>query len=417
VDDAASAIKRRTTLEIDPLLRWREEFPILDTCTYLISNSLGAMPRAVYTSLTRYADTWSALGVNAWGESFEGAPNWWELNGVVGDRIAPLIGAPGGSVLIHQNASIANSILFSALDFSDTRRNRFVVTAMDFPSDVYVLRQWLPPHSELVVIPSQDGITIDDEALLAAIDERTRLVSVPHVLFRSAYILPAAAITARAREVGAQVLFNGYHSAGVIPVDVSELGVDFYIGGTLKWLCGGPGGVFLYVRPDLLRALTPRVTGWFAHRSPFTFDLEHLDLRDDAYRLMNGTPGIASLYAIQPGVEIINTVGVDAIRQKSQRQTARLVALADEFSLEVVSPRDPERRAGTVTVRPPAAHAVSRELIARGFRVDYRQGAGIRIAPHFYTTDAEVEAVMRCIGEVLADGSWKRHDTDGDFVT
>ncbi len=307
----------------DPLLRWRDEFPILSTCTYLISNSLGAMPRGVYDSLRAYADAWATLGVTAWGKV------WWDLNGQVGDRIAPLMGAPAGSVFVHQNASIANSILFSALDFSDPRRNNVVISDMDFPSDVYALRQWLPPSVEVRMIRTRDGIGLDADELLAAIDERTALVSLSHVLFKSAFILPAAEIVAKAHTAGAQVLLNGYHSVGIIPVDVTALGVDYYIGGVLKWMCGGPGGVFLYARPDRLPALRPKVTGWFAHQQPFAFDVEHFEPREDAYRLATGTPGIASLYAIQPGIDLITQVGVTAIREKSVRQTRLLIELAD----------------------------------------------------------------------------------------
>ncbi len=395
----------------DPLLQWRDAFPILADRTYLISNSLGAMPRAVYDTLHDYADTWATLGVTAWGEV------WWALNGVVGDKIAPLMGAPAGSVLVHQNASIANSILFSALDFSDPARDKVVITDMDFPSDVYVLREWLPDTMRVETVRTRDGISIDTDELLAAIDDRTRLVSLSHVLFKSAYIMPVAEIVAKAHAVGAQVLLNGYHSVGIIPVDVSALGVDFYIGGVLKWLCGGPGGVFMYVRPDVLPTLNPKVTGWFAHERPFDFDLEHFTRREDAYRLMNGTPGIASLYAIQPGVEIIAQVGVDAIRQKSMRQTALLIELADARSYEVVSPRAAAQRAGTVTLNPPHAYEVSRELLARQVIIDYRAGAGIRVAPHFYNSDDEIRATVDAIATILDDGSWQAHQQARDFVT
>jgi kynureninase len=397
----------------DPLLKWRDQFPILSTCSYLISNSLGAMPRGVYDRLHEFADQWATLGVRVWGGA-----GWWDLKRTVGDLIAPLIGAPAGSVLVHENASIANSILFSALDFSDTRRNKVVVCDQDFPSDIYTLRAMLPDHMEIVIVHSHDGMTIDPDELLDAIDERTRLVSVSHVLFRSAYIMPAAAITAKAHAIGAQVLFNGYHSVGVIPVDVTGWNVDYYIGGTLKWLCGGPGGVFMYVRPDLLPTLQPRITGWFAQKTPFAFELEHVELRDDAYRLANGTPGIASLYAIQPGVEIVAQVGVDAIREKSIRQTSLLIDLADQAGYEVNSPRAVTDRAGTVTVRPgDHAYEVSRELLARNVIIDYREGAGIRIAPHFYTTDDEIAQVMDTIAAILEDGSWQQHTQGRVFVT
>ncbi len=241
-------------------------------------------------------------------------------------------------------------------------------------------------------------------------------MSLSHVLFKSAYIMPAAEIVQKAHQVGAQVLLNGYHSVGIIPVDVTTLNVDFYIGGTLKWLCGGPGGVFMYVRPDLLPTLKPKITGWFAQAKPFAFQ-EQIELREDAYRLANGTPAIAALYSIQPGVEIISQVGIDAIRAKSIRQTNLIVELADAAGYEVVSPRINAQRAGTVTVRPQEAYSVSRELIARNIVVDYREGAGIRIAPHFYNSDDEIRQTMQAIADILEDGSWQKHVANRSFVT
>jgi kynureninase len=395
----------------DNLLHWRAEFPILGTTTYLISNSLGAMPRAVYDRLHDFADSWATLGVRAWGSG------WWDLKRAVGDKVAPLMGAPSGSVLMHENASIANSILLSALDFSDTRRDKVLICDQDFPSDVYTLRQMLPAHMRVEVIRSRDGMTIDTDELLCAIDERTRLVSLSHVLFRSAYIMPAQTLVERAHQVGAQVLLNGYHSVGVIPLDVAALNVDFYIGGTLKWLCGGPGGVFMYVRPDLLPTLNPKITGWFAHKQPFAFDVDSFDLRDDSYRLANGTPSIATLYAVQPGVEIIAQVGVEAIRAKSIRQTTMLIELADAAGITVFSPRETSARAGTITLRPEHAYEVSRELLARSIIIDYREGAGIRVAPHFYNSDDEVRLVIDAIQDILVSGAWQQHQAGRSFVT
>ncbi len=394
----------------DPLLAWRDQFPILATCNYLISNSLGAMPRGVYDKLKEFADTWARLGVRAWGAG------WWDLKRAVGDQIAPLMGAPQGSVLVHENASIANAILISALNWDDDGRDTVIVSDQDFPSDLYSIQRLLPPHIRLRVIASRDGITIPTDDLLAAIDERTRLVSLSHVLFRSAYIMPVEAIIAKAHQVGAQVLLNGYHSVGIIPVDVAAMEVDFYIGGTLKWMCGGPGGVFLYVRPDLLTTLEPKITGWFAHQQPFAFDISAFQLREDSYRLANGTPGIASLYAIQPGIAVIAEVGVATIREKSRRQTALIIQRADEYGFEVISPRDPDQRAGTVTLRPNHAYEVSRELLRRNIVIDYREGAGIRVAPHFYNSDDEVIAALDTIRDILADGSWQAHQKR-DFVT
>ncbi|NOG52325.1 MAG: aminotransferase class V-fold PLP-dependent enzyme [Chloroflexi bacterium] len=255
-----------------------QRIPILSTCTYMISNSLGAMPRAVYNTLHEFADTWATLGVSAWGKPYGSNPTWWEVKGAVGDKIAPLMGAPAGSVLVHENASIANGILMSALDWSDTRRSKIVVSDMDFPSDVYSIQRMLPPHISVQVIRTRDGITLPIDGSLDAIDEETRLVSLSHVLFRSATSCQRPRSSPKAHAVGAQVLLNGYHSVGIIPVDVTAMNVDYYIGGTLKWMCGGPGGVFLYVRPDLLTTLQPKITGWFAHKNPFAFDIDHFEL-------------------------------------------------------------------------------------------------------------------------------------------
>src|SRR5690606_8045986 len=240
------------------------------------------------------------------------------------------------------------------------------------------------------VASDDGGISVSVEKIIDAIDERTLLVPVSHVLFRSAYILDVQAIIEKAHRAGALVILDGYHATGVIPVEVTALNVDFYLSGVLKWMCGGPGGVFLYARPDHLKTVRPRLTGWMAHQRPFDFEVDDIDFRDDAFRFLNGTPAIPSLYANEPGIDIIAQVGVEAIRQKSMRQTALLIELAEAAGYEINSPRDPAQRAGTVSVNPPHAYEVSRELLARSILVDYRPNAGIRIAPHFYTSDAEI---------------------------
>ncbi|MBZ0283085.1 MAG: aminotransferase class V-fold PLP-dependent enzyme, partial [Anaerolineae bacterium] len=259
----------------DPLLQWRAEFPILAHTNYMVSNSLGAMPRGVYDSLQHFADTWANRGVRAWGDA------WWDLNGKVGDKIAGIITAPLRSVSMHENASIAISILMSSLNFADGR-DTIVMDDMTFPTVYYVMKAMLPPHMKIKLVKTRDGITIPTDEFLDAIDEHTALVPISHVLFRSAYIMPVQAIIEKAHKVGAQVMLDGYHSAGIIPVDVSGLNVDFYVGGVLKWMCGGPGGVFLYVRPDLRPEMRPKITGWFAHKRPFAFEVDEIELRDDA---------------------------------------------------------------------------------------------------------------------------------------
>jgi len=395
----------------DPLLRWRDQFPILDQTTYLINNSLGAMPRGVYDSLRDYADTWAARGVRAWGEG------WWEMNVALGNQVAGIIGAPPNTVSMHQNVSIAQGILLSCFDFNGPR-NKVVIESGIFPSVYYVLRGMLPPHVELCMVESEDGgTTVPVERIIDAIDERTLLVPISHVLFRSAYILDVKPIIEKAHAVGAIVILDGYHAAGIVPFDVTALDVDFYLAGVLKWMCGGPGGVFLYARPDYLETIRPGLTGWMAHQRPFDFEVDDIVLREDAFRFLNGTPAIPSLYANRPGVEIIAQVGVGAIREKSKRQTALLIALAEEAGFAVHSPRQPDERGGTVTIDPPHAYEVSRELLARDILIDYRPQAGIRVSPHFYNSDDEIRLVIEAIRDILETGAWERHAGGRAFVT
>ncbi|MCC6904869.1 MAG: aminotransferase class V-fold PLP-dependent enzyme [Anaerolineae bacterium] len=395
----------------DPLLAWRSEFPILQETTYMVSNSLGAMPRAVYDSLRAYADTWASRGVRAWGEG------WWDLNVEIGNRVGAIIGAPDDTVSIHQNISLAMGVLLSCFDFSGPR-NRVVIEAGIFPSVYYVLRGMLPSHVDLYTVPSgDDGLTIDTGRIVDAIDERTLLVPISHVLFRSAYILDVKAIIEKAHAVGAIVIVDGYHAGGIVPFDVSALNADFYLGGVLKWMCGGPGGVFLYAREDYLRTLQPGLTGWQAHQRPFSFEVDEMDYRDGAFRMLNGTPAIPNLHAIQPGIDIIAKVGVENIRAKSQRQTEMIIRRADAAGYQVNTPRDPAVRGGSVVVNPPHAYEVSRELIEQNFIVDFRQGAGIRISPHFYNSDEEVARTMNAIDGILAGGSWQKHAQGRTFVT
>src|SRR5438105_2046233 len=301
---------------------WRAEFPIVSSTVYMISNSLGAMPRRTADSLAEYARVWAARGVRAWEE------RWWEMAREVGDKVAAVIGAPAGSVSMHE-----------------------------------------------------------------------------------------AAIVAHARERGALVMLDGYQSAGIIPVDVTALGVDFFVGGCLKWLCGGPGTAFLYTRPDLLHTVQPRFTGWFAHRSPFAFDTGAIDPRGDAMRMMNGTPSIPAYYAALPGLEIIAEVGVDRIRARSKQMTARILELADRYGFPSIAARDPERLAGTVAVDPPDALAVSRALKARDFLVDFRPGVGIRLSPHFYNTTDEIDRLMAEMARIVEHKDYAAGATVRSLVT
>jgi kynureninase len=359
------------------------------------------MPRTVPERLAEYVEEWAELGVKAW------ANGWWEMPVSVGNEIAPLIGANKGEVAMVPNVTIAQTAVLTALDYP-SERNRIVMTALDFPSVRYVYdRLATRLGAEIVVVPSGDAVDIDMQQLLETIDERTRLVAISHVLFRSACILDVRAVCRRAREVGALVSLDGFHAVGVIPVDVKELGVDFYSGGVLKWLCGGPGGCFLYASPEQSRSLEPAFTGWQAHGHPFAFD-DTMEYASGAWRWLNGTPSIPSLFAAAEGPRIIKRAGIDRIREKSVRQTGRLIELADANGFSVMAPRESAKRGGTVALDVPHAYEISQVLLARGVIVDFRPNAGIRIAPHFYTSDSELESSIAMVGEATSSESWRQ---------
>ncbi len=388
----------------DDLAALRPQFPILERTVYLISNSLGAMPAAARASLNRYADLWAERGVRAWGEG------WWTMQDELAGLLAPILGVPASAISLHQNVTVASAVFASAIDFSPPR-NRIVCTELNFPSLLYLYEGIARrTGAELVRVKSDDGITVPTERLLEAIDERTALVPISHVLFRSAYIQDAAAIATRAREVGAILLLDVFQSVGTVPLSLRDWGVHAAVGGALKFLCGGPGACFLYVDPDLAAGLEPSFTGWMAHEEPFDFDPGPQRLRRDGWRFLHGTPNVPALYAAREGIRIVGEVGVDRIRAKSRRQTALLVEKALEFGFEVNAPREAERRGGTVAVSVPHAREVCRELNERDFVVDYRPGAGIRIAPHFYTLDSECTAVLEEIRNILEEGAWKKHE-------
>jgi kynureninase len=369
------------------------------------------MPRSVADRLAEYVDDWAGLGVRAW------AQRWWEMPVKVGDEIAPLIGAGAGDVIMVPNVTMAQATVLSSLTYP-ANRNRIVMTALDFPSVSYVYEQLATRlGAEIVTVPgTDDGLSIDTERMLDAIDERTRLVAISQVLFRSAYIMDAEAICAKAQDVGALVSLDSFHAVGVIPVDVQSLGCDFLTGGVLKWLCGGPGGCFLYVAPHVRNMLAPTLTGWQAHARPFNFE-PHMEYATDSFRWLGGTPVIPALYAAAEGPRLVRKAGVDAIRAKSIRQTSRLIELADERGYAVRAPREPARRGGTVALDMPHAYEIAQYLLARNVIVDYRPGAGIRIAPHFYTADAELEHAVATIDEAVATGGWREHERGRAVVT
>ena len=403
-------VKKRVDTQRDPLLAFREEFPILANTNYLVSNSLGPMPRAVPEKLAEYARDWGDLGVKAWNRG------WWELPVTVGDEIAPLIKADSGEIVMMPNVTIAQTAVLSSIDFPKDR-DTVVMTELDFPSVRYAYAEMAQRLGARVVsVRSDDGIGIDIDKLLQAIDERTRLVAVSHVLFRSAYLQDVDAVCRRAHEMGALVSLDSFHAVGIVPVDVKRSKPDFLTGGALKWLCGGPGACFLYVSPTVRDQLTPALTGWQAHSRPFAFESE-MEYTTGAFRWLNGTPVIPALYVAAEGPRILRRAGIPAIRDKSLRLTSRLIELADGRGYTVNAPRDPQKRGGTVALDVPHGYEVTQHLLSRNILVDHRVGAGIRIAPHFFTREDELEEVIFEIDTALESGSWQRFSEKVAVVT
>ncbi|HEU4597235.1 MAG TPA: aminotransferase class V-fold PLP-dependent enzyme [Pyrinomonadaceae bacterium] len=393
----------------DELLEWRREFPILEQAVYLISHSLGAMPRGTFERVHEYAELWATRGVRAWAEG------WWDMPLTVGDELARIIGAEPGTVAMHQNVSVCQSLILSCFDTTpQTKRNKIVYSELEFPSVMYAYEaHGRDGRFRIEKIKSEDGSTAPLAPLLAAIDEETLLVPLSHVLFKSAFLQDARAVVERAHEVGALVVLDTYQSAGTVPFSVKDLDVDFATGGSVKWLCGGPGAGYLYVAPRLQAKLEPKVTGWMAHASPFAFEDAPIRYAEGIARFLHGSPAIPALYAAQSGYRIINEIGVERIRAKSTRQTQKLIELAEGAGFHVTSPRDPARRGGTITVAVEHAPSVTRELIRREFIVDYRPGAGVRISPHFYTKDEELELVIREMRDIIDTRAYAAHEAAG----
>lgn len=378
----------------DDLLVWRREFPILASTNYMISNSLGAMPKGVYDELARFADQWATRGVRAWHEG------WWEMPITVGNILGDILGAPHGSITMHQNVAIAEAVILSCFEFSG-RRNKVVYTDMNFPSVMYAFEAQKRRGARVVMVASDDGVGVDTQKLLDAIDETTLLVPISHVLFRSAFIQDAAAIVEKAHRVGARVILDVYQSAGCVPVDLTKLGVDFAVGGSVKWLCGGPGAGYLYVRPDLVAQLEPMLTGWQAHQRPFEFEIGPIAYAKDQFRFLNGTPHVPSLFSARSGYEIIRAIGVEKIRSKSVRLVNLVLDEARAAGLSTTCPADQHRRGGTVAIDVEDGPRVCAELERREIIVDYRPKAGIRVSPHFYSTEDECRAVVAAIREIV----------------
>lgn len=374
------------------LLSWRSRFPILATKTYLINNSLGAMPASVNDSLAEYTHLWATEGVVAW-------DTWLPEVANVAAILEDIIHAPRGSMTMCQNVTNALAEVLSCIEF-ETPRNQIAHCAGEFPTVEYLLDAQRRIGAEVVRV-STDPLVYPEDALLAAITERTALVVISHVLFRTAELVDVRPIVEKAHKCGALVVLDAYQSMGAVPFDVTELDVDFLVGGSVKWLCGGPGAGYLYASPRIIDRLEPRLAGWFSHARPFGFEAPPIEYAEGIARFTGGTPNMPAYYQAREGYKIIREVGPEAIRDNARRQTEIIYTGALERGYAVNSPRDFEKRGNHVTVDVPNAQQVKDELIRRGFVVDYRPGAGIRIAPHFYNTDEECRAILDEVAAIL----------------
>jgi len=378
--------------------RHRYDFPTLASGIHLLSHSLGPVPRSARESMLAYCDAWeNHTGEDAW------ATSWWQLSRQVGDRIARILGGEAGSVQIQPNASIGLATVASCFDFKSSRRNKVVTTALDFPSMEYIWDSQRQVGAQVEVVSSTDGISVPLENILEAIDEETSLVALAHTSYRSSYRVDAGAIVEHAHAKGALVLLDVYQSAGVVPLEAADWQVDFLIGGTIKWLCGGPACGYLYVRPELQSDLRPRLTGWVAHASPFDFAHAPMDYARSVRRFAQGTPSIPALYSAIPGLEIIEEVGIAQIARESKRRTDRIIEFAQERGWQLNTPVQYESRGGSVMIGVADGPGMVERLSEKHVFVDCRPGAGLRISPHFFNTDEEVEEALSILAKLIGD--------------
>ncbi len=372
--------------------RLRDRFPTLASATYLVSHSMGAPPLAAREALAAYWSAWAEHGPEAW-------QSWRTSVAALADNLGCIFGAPAGSVSLVPNVSLAQAVVASALDFTPDR-NEVVIEALQFPTVTYVWKQWERYGARVVVVPSADGRTMATDRLCSAITERTAVVALSHAAYVSGAVIDVAAIQARAREVGAIFILDAYQTTGVFPYDVVALDVDIVVGGSHKWLCGGPGCGFLYVRPGLRASVVPAITGWMAHEAPFAFAPAPIVLANGPHRYDSGTPTIPGYLVARAGHDAILEVGVPSIRAHNVRLSERLIAGARERRFAIPTPLDAGRRSGWIGMDFAGAERTTQALVARRVFVDYRPGCGIRVSPHFYTNDHDIDAFFSAVDDI-----------------
>ena len=374
------------------MTRCREQFPILADSTYLVSHSMGAAPLGAREALGAFWDQWASDGPEAW-------ERWLPRIGEIADGIGAIVGAAPGSVFLGPNVSILQAAIGSCIDFSGDR-NEVVYESLQFPSLTYVWREWERYGAVNRIVDSDDGRTIPTERILEAITERTALAVLSHAYYVSGALADVRAIQAHCRQVGALLCVDAYQTTGIYPYDVTQWDLDIVTGGSHKWLCGGPGCAWIYVKPSLSRELRPALTGWMAHERPFAFEPSPIVYAESMYRFGHGTPTIPGYVVAAPGHEMIHTIGVPQIREHNVRLTEKIIAMALQRKLVVKTPLEPERRTCWIGIDFNGAEAACHQLVAQRVFVDYRPACGIRLSPHFYTGDDEIEAFFTALDGV-----------------
>ncbi len=359
----------------ESLLEYRKLFPALEECVHFISHSLGCVPAQAKDDLGEFFELWRTKSITAWGD-------WLPEVDRAAERVRKIISAPEGTVIMQHNVSQIMATLASCFDYTPARDKVVYETSM-FPTVSYVWQAEQRRGAKCVLV--------EPEQLTDAIDDHTLVVPTQHVIYSSAYIQDVKKIVARANAVGAHVILDCYQSIGTVPLDVVDLGVSFACGGSVKYVCGGPGAAWLYVRKDLIEQFAPRVTGWFGNEAPFAFTMPAQSYAETIWRYMGGTPAVAALYQSRAGQKIVGEIGVRKIRDKSLVTTQKCIDWVDELGMKLNSPRAPEQRGGSVVFDFVGSADVCRELNRRKFFCDHRPGVGIRIAPHFYTKPEEIE--------------------------
>ncbi len=372
--------------------RMRDRFPTLAGATYLVSHSMGAPPLASRDSLERYWSAWATDGPEAW-------EVWLPELGEIAAGIAALLGAAANTVSLVPNVSLGQAAIASALTFGPDR-DGVVMEALQFPTVTYVWSAWQKYGARIVTVPSDDGRTMSTDRICSAIDERTAVVALSHAAYVSGSLLEIHAIQARCREVGAIFVLDTYQTTGIVPLDVSAQGIDVVVGGSHKWLCGGPGCGFLYVRPGLRDRLAPAVTGWMAHAEPFAFAPAPITLARDTHRYNTGTPTMLGYLVARAGHDAIAEIGVPAIRAHNARLTTRIIESALARGFTIPTPLEAERRTGWIGIDFPGADRATQALIDRRIFIDYRPGCGMRVGPHFYSTDEDIDVFFHALDEI-----------------